>query len=670
MSGLGGNNFIDMVKNVTLFFIVTTLSFICGCYPYGRKIEKSLRYAAHNRGQLEQVLQYYQKNDADSLKFEAARYLIENMPYHQSYPLEAYTQYCKEMDSLFCLNLADSIVATFASEISSKYKTQLTPVYDILEITSDYLIWNIEYSFQIWEESNFLKHLDFDEFCEYVLPYKCIERQPMSKWKEEWRGEWRGELDQIEQIDEMKYNVRRAVEAVTYANRNDSLLSNKVREIEGLHHVEILDLHALMSQPYATCLELSQLGIMNCRSKALPVSFDFTPNWADRGNPHYWNRAHVSRRSDVDFEPFSTYPGAYHYDDNAMGKVYRLTYTPHPLLLDVIESGETIPSSLSMLFMKDVTSEYGKTTDISVKIKDHRRIDSKYAYLAVFNNSEWVPMDVSRIKTDKVLFENVQLDILYIVVQYQDHKIIPISDPFIVDVHGNINYHLADTSKTQTIRTHRKYPAFSHIYNGNNYKYLRGGKIEASNNQDFANSKIIAEFPIDKYLSNELIVNDTTKYRYWRLRPTLEMASDFAELYFYGNDNQIIKGDLIYSNTSVRNKKYDTPQHICDGDPLTYFAVENVDTLRWVGFDFGKKVSIDKVAYIRRGDGNDICPGDEYELYYWADDGWQYVSKVTAENVYVDFHNVPINALYYIKGLSRGVQNRTFIYNNGVVRWY
>ena len=94
-----------------------------------------------------------------------------------------------------------------------------------------------------------------------------------------------------------------------------------------------------------------------------------------------------------------------------------------------------------MLFMKDVTSEYGKTTDISVKIKDHRRIDSKYAYLAVFNNSEWVPMDVSRIKTDKVLFENVQLDILYIVVQYQDHKIIPISDPFIVDVHGNINYH-------------------------------------------------------------------------------------------------------------------------------------------------------------------------------------------------------------------------------------
>ena len=79
---------------------------------------------------------------------------------------------------------------------------------------------------------------------------------------------------------------------------------------------------------------------------------------------------------------------------------------------------------------------------------------------------------------------------------------------------------------------------------------------------------------------------------------------------------------------------------------------------------------MDKVAYIRRGDGNDICPGDEYELYYWADDGWQYVSKVTAENVYVDFHNVPINALYYIKGLSRGVQNRTFIYNNGVVRWY
>lgn len=176
---------------------------------------------------------------------------------------------------------------------------------------------------------------------------------------------------------------------------------------------------------------------------------------------------------------------------------------------------------------------------------------------------------------------------------------------------------------------------------------------------------------MDKYLAGEVEVKDSTKYRYWRLRPSLKMSSDFAELYFYdSSDNKIIKGNIISSGASVRYEKYDTPHHICDGDPLTYFAVENVDTLRWVGFDFGEENSMSKIAYIRRGDGNDICPGDEYELYYWVDDRWQLISKKTAENVYVDFQNVPSEALYYIKGLSRGVQNRTFIYRNNSIQWY
>ena len=68
-----------MKKLIYIFIVILFYS----CTPYGAQVEKALRYAAHNRSQLEEVLQHYRKNDADSLKFKAAKFLIQNMPYHQ-----------------------------------------------------------------------------------------------------------------------------------------------------------------------------------------------------------------------------------------------------------------------------------------------------------------------------------------------------------------------------------------------------------------------------------------------------------------------------------------------------------------------------------------------------------------------------------------------------------
>ena len=40
-----------------------------------------------------------------------------------------------------------------------------------------------------------------------------------------------------------------------------------------------------------------------------------------------------------------------------------------------------------------------------------------------------------------------------------------------------------------------------------------------------------------------------------------------------------------------------------------------------------------EVAYIRRGDGNDICPDQVYELYYWDDGRWVLHDRKTADRV-------------------------------------
>ena len=72
-----------------------------------------------------------------------------------------------------------------------------------------------------------------------------------------------GELDQISQIDELRYNnVRHAVEATTYVYKNSDSLRMEVRQIAGMDRMTF-DIKTLAIQPYGTCLERSRLGVMD-----------------------------------------------------------------------------------------------------------------------------------------------------------------------------------------------------------------------------------------------------------------------------------------------------------------------------------------------------------------------------------------------------------------------
>ena len=59
-----------------------------GCVSQSNKIEQALVLSGENRPALERVLQHYSQRPADSLKYQAALFLIENMPGHyKSFPI-------------------------------------------------------------------------------------------------------------------------------------------------------------------------------------------------------------------------------------------------------------------------------------------------------------------------------------------------------------------------------------------------------------------------------------------------------------------------------------------------------------------------------------------------------------------------------------------------------
>ena len=116
------------------------------------------------------------------LKLDAARFLIENMPG------------CQGVDSLTLESLQPVYDAYDAISRSSGYRTDrkwgeridslaeshpfllgtLVQAMDLQHVKADYLIREIDRSFQAWQRNVYSKDVSFEDFCEYILPYRRL----------------------------------------------------------------------------------------------------------------------------------------------------------------------------------------------------------------------------------------------------------------------------------------------------------------------------------------------------------------------------------------------------------------------------------------------------------------------------------------------------------------
>ena len=65
-----------------LLLLTITLALFSACTSAPDRLERALEFAGENKGELLKVLRYY---EGDSLKYRAARFLIENMPHCYAY---------------------------------------------------------------------------------------------------------------------------------------------------------------------------------------------------------------------------------------------------------------------------------------------------------------------------------------------------------------------------------------------------------------------------------------------------------------------------------------------------------------------------------------------------------------------------------------------------------
>lgn len=646
--------------NKYIIYLSVLFLFAASCSKVSR-LQQTLEDAGSNREELEKVLSHYSLHKRDSLKYRAAKYLIENMRFHYTYTGVEMGNYYNQIDSLIHdanVNTLD-LVKNKIDSISTNTLNKLVISRDVKHVNSNFLISHIENAF-LTRDYHWNKNLDFNTFCEYVLPYR-IKDEPIENWMPTYTDFSKHIADSVyKESNSYKDFITRLYhffnENTLYINKHTFKIKNTPSSLIGIR--------------YGTCQEIAMLGVYIFRSLGIPLYYDFTPNWANRSLGHDWNGIDI----EGEYHPFifqAEEEFGHHLKNKPyekFGKIYRSTYTmqDNSLIMQFERKyNEKIPQFLSSPYIQDISNVYSNEV-ATAKLKLSEKKDTPFAYISIFNNSGWVPIGWSKIENNEVAIQDVQKGCCYLTTIYHDNNLIPVTYPFIIPEKGCVRLLIPDKDSLQSITMERKYPNFAM------QRYAErsvGGEFHGSNNRDFAKYDILHTVDhtlIDMKWHTKLLTSNN-KYKYLRYYSAEGGHNNIAEINFIGVNNTPIYGNIIAEGEFL-DSKAGLKENAFDEDPLTFFGAKDPDN-SWVGLELAEKTQVDKIKYLFRNDDNNIRMGDVYELLYW-DNSWISLGKKEGISDSLSYSNCPTNALFLLRNHTRGKEERIFTYKNNKQVWW
>ena len=634
---------------------------LASCHPFSRdrELEEALNLAGENRPELERVLEYYKD---DSLKLEAARFLIRNMPGHYSYA-DTLTlhRYALAADSVLTAMEgldSDTICRAIDSMASRLGMDRLTLIPDCRIIKADFLIRNIDQAFDEWQHRPWNKHISFHDFCETLLPYKVEDLQPLEDWRTELRGVYGERTRNMEFIDELRDLGYLAASYVDKAIHE----SKEYRLSISLRYTS-LPPSVRLRVPFGLCRDFAISAASVMRSEGIPVYVESTPLWVGFHLGHTWNLL-----SGEDGRYFAFVGGLgeiekVHIPQGRMGKIYRHTYAADPERKAVNCSGEWVPPLFRNIFQMDVTARTISCCKVTLKVQEEK---DGAAYLALFDNKAWMPVALGRTSRGKATFNDMGHNALYLPVRYdRDGEMKPIAPPFILNYDGRIEYIVPDTTQRIMMELKRKFPVKTRLYE--KLHRLEGGEFQASDRPDFSHRHVFHRIAENRGWGYEVQVPDSVPpCRYWRyISYQRKSYCNMAEIMFYAaGDSVPVRGKVIGTPGAHDDHPDYTREAVFDGDLLTCNDPTEPDSA-WVGMDMGRPVKMDHLFYYGRSDGNAVEVGDEYELFWWNRDRWQSLGRQRAVRPSLEYRDVPAHALYLLRDLTKGKDERIFTYEDG-----
>ena len=651
------------IKKVLLFFIFL-LS--VSCTPRVDRLEYSLRLSGDNRPELEKVLARYSSPE-DSLKYRAAVFLIENMPGHGYYEgehLDRFKEYYPLLRSMRLKKQSPEMAVDSIRRIYGKFDISLLKYReDIHTIDSAYLCRNIEWAFKVWEEQPWGRSVNFDEFCEYILPYR-VGNETLSDWREMYYEKYNGILDCLRNSDSSdREDPAAAARIIT-----DSLTGPKKIFFTSAAPAALPHIGPVAADSRSgNCRDLVDFALYVCRALGIPCASDYMPFRGDGNVGHEW-ASFLGRDSLYCQDMGNPMVNSSKISTLRKLKVYRRTFSINNSLDDVDVPDSDRPDFLKIPRFEDVTQAYAIDFLKTLKVPGtelYRGIRPKTVYLCMSSCFSWVPVAVGKFRRGNAEFEDIDCNVQVMrVASVEDGNLRFWSDPFYIKESGDLHFYRAG-KELQDITVFRKFSDNQELWL---QKRMINGVFEGCNDSTFSKKErlhIIRKLP--KRLLVPVRPNKSGPYRYVRYAGPRYGFCNIADMYFYSTDGELLTGRPMGTPGSYGGDKEHDYLSALDGNSSTSFDSKKYYH-GWVGLDFGEPKHIGKIVYTPRNRDNHVRPGDEYELFY-CDGNWKSAGRVTASSDSILYKGLPAGTLYILNNLSRGKDIRVFSYDNGVQEW-
>ena len=643
--------------------VFVCIFFSCSNENVPSEIAIIFEQAGKNKIELKKVIEHFNRDPQDSLKLRAALYLIKNMQgsyYYEGEKLDQYLNYLPliNRDS----EQGENIIRSFSSLYGPFSTSDLKIKFDLEQVKAKDIIENVDMAFKVWQEQPWGKDINFDQFCEYILPFRIADEVPENNREMIYK-----------QFNPVLDSVRKAGGSALAAC---IVLNNKLRDDGWLFTTKVGFLphfpsSALINYRTGSCRDMTNAAVYIMRAVGIPVGIDMVQQWPYKNLGHIWNTVLDRDGKNVMFMCVDQSPGIPHKAGTKKGKVYRQTYAINPQSLAMQRTKEDIiPAFFSNPKIKDVTDEYVPCFNVSLSVVNNRpRKNNRFAYLSVFNNTDWIPVHWGEVKDNQAIFSKMEGNLVYLPGYYDEYeRVIPANYPFILNENGRINILKPDTGNlNREMVLTRIFPIIPDQFVSNN---LIGARFQAANQADFSDAENLEIITNPMPFWNRIIINNNKRFRYARFSSAPGMRCAIAEFEFHSPKGKL-NGRLIGTKESY-NDSIQNIEKAIDNNVSTCF-VSKFSTGSWVGLDFGKPETIKEIRYsapLNEKPDKKVTSDNRYELFYWNDGKWQSIGTQIASSSRVIFSNVPSNALYMLKNSSKEADHRIFTFKNGKQIWW
>lgn len=609
------------------------------------------------------VLRHYSQQATDSLKYKAALFIIDNMEGHCSPEGVAMDKYIAHIQTMKKAKGIRELQATWQASLKDG---DVDIVPDSAVVSDDFLINDIDNAFSTWQQSQWKDSVPFSLFCRYILPYRINDEHFGGNWREPLRKQYGAVIEGVADIRKAFTLVRDTVFKVialsnSYCKYNlDPLTCNIVGRAE--------------------CSQRCILLVAVLRALGIPAAIDGTPMWADYSNKgHAWaamimgngdtytvfeKDKEAKRLNPVDASQFmpryKTWENdGFPYDIKASKtpvKIYRMCYDR------CNEVGEYDVMWLKSSFIKDVSAEYGLTSNVAIKADSASAV-----YLCAYmSGRDWMPVAKAFHEGGNIIFPNVGKGSVCVPIAVVDGKKKALSCPFLVGSNGIERWFSPSPSGARTITIDRKYPLCS--YTTDTWAGMRGAVFEGSMTADFSVADTLAVITAVPSYMTTINVSSSKRYRFLRYHAPRLNRSSLAELLFYTSgdtgDTKLLAGRHFAEGVDSANIG-----NVFDGNPAT--ICKGISVGYTIGLDLGEgnSQSVTKITLSPSTDLNFVEKGHLYELYCY-DTEWKMLGRVYAHEDKLTFDNVPENAILLLKDRSGGMEERIFEYRDGKQVWH